>query len=174
MKKVNYFNEIGNSEAMGMDPLSIGPIEGEFLGVIKEDNKDYLITRTTLAFNNDPEYIGKITARHVIAEYVPDHMSFIYIDMEEDENSRNIETILNKEENKHITEEELAIKFKNVITRKYNEVINESLMDIPNKDSEEKDYEFTVVAIEHSIFKDKQENIQKLENGDSYNSGRSY
>lgn len=171
MKKVNYFNEVGNSEAMGMDPLSLGPIEGEFLGIIKEDGEDYLITRTTLAFNDDPEYLGKITARHVIAEYAPGHMAKIYIDMDTDNKTMAIEEALNKSEaesQKKITEKIMSET--KVNNRKYNDVINEASTTLSNPDEKE----FKVLAIEHDIFKKKQENIQKLENGEAYNSGRNY
>ena len=171
MKKVNYFNEIGNSEAIGMDPLSLGPVEGEFLGIIKEDGEDYLITRTTLAFHDDPEYLGKITDRHVIAEYAPGHISKIYIDMDTDNKTMAIEEALNKSEaesQKKITEEIMSeTKINN---RKYNDVINEASTPFSNPNEKE----FKVLAIEHDKFKEKQKNIQALENGSTNNYTRSY
>lgn len=176
MKKVNYYNRIGLKEVMGMNPLAIGPTEGEFIGIIKEDNEDYLIARTIKAFNEDPEYIGKITARHVIAEYVPDDtMSNIYIDMEEDNKTRTIEEALNmKDKERKITEKVLE----NVINRKYNDVIKSASMSIPRRDENNSeviyDQEIYVVSIDHELFKTKQKNIQELENRTAHNSGMKY
>ncbi|MBR5369894.1 MAG: hypothetical protein IK137_01165 [Bacilli bacterium] len=165
MKIVNYYNEIGSVEQMGMDPLSLGPVAGELIGIITKENQDYLITRTTLAFNDDPDYLDKITVKPVIVEYVSGSLPNIYIDMEFDIKAKGMEEVLNeKDKTERITSKALE----KIINRKYDEAIKEGSMTISKKGENDEivfDEEIKVVAIEHNIFEKKKENISKLENG---------
>lgn len=43
MKIVNYFNEVGPSQVMGMNTFAEGPVTGEFLGLIKNNKQGYNI-----------------------------------------------------------------------------------------------------------------------------------
>ena len=100
MKIVNYYHDfskmpeqIGKEE--GMKENKEGPKSAELLGIIRynKDGYDYLITKTTEAFNDDSNYIGKLTARRVIS-YDSFGDIVILIDGTEDEKTRDIENQL--------------------------------------------------------------------------------
>ena len=163
MKTVNYFNEVGPSQVMGMNTFAEGPVTGEFLGVIRDNGQNYLISRTTLAFKDDPNYVGKITARHATIEQFTDTngetYSNIYIDAEEDNKTRNIEEALNqmeKSENRKITEELLRPK----CDKRFDAVINKE--------------ELMAVAINHELFEKKEMVVESLEKGSTDDYTRAY
>ena len=106
MKKVEYgfsnsSDPIGSWEGIGIKNKPEGAVSGEFLGIIKLSGEDYLIGRTTLAFGNNPEYIGKITARRAAARKYKDGSGIIFLDMDESDKTKAIEEVL---EEKHATE----------------------------------------------------------------------
>ena len=121
MKKVNYGfdisdNPVGAFEGIGINNISKGPVEAEFLGIIRHEDEDYLIGRTTLAFKNDPNYLGKITARRATVAIYPDGAGQIFLDINEDDNTRHIEKVLNQFGVKDI---------ENKINHRYDSVIDE-------------------------------------------------
>ena len=89
-------------DGIGMYGDPKGPITAEFLGLVKYNGQDYLLGRTTLAFNHDSNYEGKITARHAMVNKTEQGIDKdIFIDMEEDEYTKNIEeqlSTIDKEE----------------------------------------------------------------------------
>ena len=159
MKTVNYFNEVESSQVMGMNQIPVGPVSGEFLGLIRDNGQDYLIARTTLAFKDDPNYVGKITARHAVVEKYSDGSGNIYMDIEEDDKTRNIEealTQMEKSENRKITEELLRPK----TDKRFDSVINRE--------------ELVAVAINHDLFQKKEMVVETLERPSSIDYGRTY
>lgn len=100
MKKVDYGYNMSDEplamfEGIGISNVPEGAVEGEYLGVIEREGEDYLISRTTMAFKDDPNYIGKITARRALAEVHSDGSGVIFIDVDENEKTRDIEMALN-------------------------------------------------------------------------------
>ena len=141
MKTVNYFYDLSDIPRekgieKGMTGKEEGPISAEFLGIIKYngDGEDYLITRTTKAYNDDPNYIGKITARRVLAYESFDNIT-ILIDVTEDENTNTVENQFKDKEHPEVT-------FKNLINKNYDNII------------EDKDT-LTVTAINKKAFETK-------------------
>ena len=122
MKKIDYGynlsnNPVGSFEGIGINPLSEGPITAEFLGIIDYDGEDYLIGRTTLAFKDDPNYLGKITARRATAEIYPDGTGTVFIDMDENDKTRKIEEVLNEKDIKEGT-------LNKIVNHRYDSVID--------------------------------------------------
>lgn len=150
MKTVNYFNEVGSSQVMGINETPVGPVTGEFLGLIRDNGQDYLIARTTLAFKEDPNYTGKIIVRHATVEKYPDGSGNIYLDVEEDEKTRNLENGLAQQEktdNKKITAESLDSKR----DKRFDSVISGE--------------EIVAVSISHELFEKKEMVVESLEKG---------
>lgn len=150
MKTVNYYNEVGPSQVMGMNETPVGPVEGEFLGLIRDNGQDYLVARTTLAFKDDPNYLGKITVRHATVEKFPDGTGNIYLDAEEDKKTIDLENGLirqEKDENRKITEKLLESKR----DKRFDSVI----------DGEE----LVAVSISHELFEKKEMVVEALEKG---------
>ncbi len=144
MKKVEYGfsnsnDPIGSWEGMGIKNKPEGPVDGEFLGIIRLADEDYLIGRTTMAFGNDPKYIGKITARRATARKYKDGSGIIFLDMDESDRTKAIEEVL---EEKNATEE----KIKSLVNRDYDSLIS-------NSD------EIITTSIKHEVF----ERIKMLE-----------
>ncbi len=159
MKTVNYYNEVESSQVMGMNQSPVGPVTGEFLGLIRDNGQDYLIARTTLAFKDDPNYVGKITARHAVVEKFPDGSGNIYMDVEEDNKTRNIEEALmqvEKTENRKITEEVLRTK----ADKRFDSVIDKE--------------ELVAVSISHELFTKKEMVVETLEKSSSVDYTRGY
>ena len=99
MTKVNYGFDISNNpvgafQGIGINSIPEGPVEADFIGIIRHEGEDYLIGRTTLAFKDDPNYLGKITARRATANIYPDGTGQIFLDIEENDKTKNIEEIL--------------------------------------------------------------------------------
>ncbi len=122
MKKVNYGfdisdNPVGAFEGIGIQSKPEGPVEADFLGIINYEGEDYLIGRTTLAFKDDPNYLGKITARRATASIYPDGTGTIFLDMNENNKTRKIEEVL---ESRNIQEGTLAKK----VNHRYDSVIS--------------------------------------------------
>lgn len=102
MIEINYVHSMSNQpdiylknhteDGIGMYGDPKGPITAEFLGLVKYNGQEYLLGRTTLAFNRDPNYEGKITVRHAMVNKTEQGIDKdIFIDMEEDEYTKNIE-----------------------------------------------------------------------------------
>ena len=139
MKTVNYyydFSDLPKEKGIekGITGIEEGPISAEFLGIIRYngDGQDYLITRTTQAFNDDPNYIGKLTARRVISYDSFDDVVML-IDGPEDENTRKIENQFEAYDYP-----ERAIK--SIINHAYDSTIEEDTLKVTaiNKDCFEK------------------------------------
>ena len=139
MKTVYYYHDfserpeqIGKEE--GMKENNEGPKSAELLGIIRYngDGQDYLITRTTQAFNDDPNYIGKLTARRVISYDSFDNV-VILIDGTEDENTRKIENQFEAYEYPERT-------IKSIINHAYDSTIEKDILKVTaiNKDCFEK------------------------------------
>ena len=121
MKTVDYgFNlsekPVGSFEGIGINEKTEGPVTAEFLGIIRHnDGEDYLIGRTIMAFKDDPNYIGKITARRATAEIYPDGTGTIFLDINENDTTRKLEKEYNS---KNTTSESLS----SVINHRYDSV----------------------------------------------------
>ena len=120
MTKVDYgFNlseePVGAFEGLGINEKTEGPVTADFLGIIKYSGEDYLIGRTTMAFKDDPRYLGKITARRATAEIYPDGTGTIFLDINENDTTRKLEEEFNS---KNTTTESLS----SMINHRYDSV----------------------------------------------------
>ena len=111
MIEINYVHSLADQpdiylknhtdDGIGMYGDPIGPVRAEFLGYVDYEGQKYLIGRTTEAFNNDPNYIGKITVRHAMVNKTEQGLDKdMFIDMEEDDNTRKLEHDLREEDQK--------------------------------------------------------------------------
>jgi len=139
MKKVDYGFDmadepIGMFEGIGISSEPVGAIAGEFLGVVSLKGEDYLIGRTTIAFKDDPEYLGKITARRATAKKYEDGSGIIFLDMEESKETKAIEEIFSA---RNVTEESL----RSLANPEYDSLIDRD--------------EIMATAIRHDVFEKK-------------------
>ena len=154
MKLIDYGhdtsnNPVGSFDGIGINEIPEGAITGEFLGIVRLNDKDFLIGRTTMAFKEDPKYIGKITARQAIVEKYPDGSGTIFIDIEENSETRAMEEVLSDKEKREgfiLTEE----KLRPIANKKYDSVVSGN--------------ELTATAIRHDIFQKKLMLEEKMEN----------
>ena len=102
MIEINYMHSMADQpdiylknhtdDGIGMYNEPKGPVTAEFLGLVKYEGQDYLIGRTTQAFNHDSDYEGKITVRHAMFNKTDrDIDKDIFIDIEEDEYTKKLE-----------------------------------------------------------------------------------
>lgn len=124
MKKVEFGfstseNPTGSWEGIGINSMPEGAVSGDFLGIVDINGEDYLVSRTTLAFGNDPKYMGKLTVRRVTKEKYFDASGVLFLDMEENETTRATAEVLEEEK---ITEESI----KPLINKEYDSLINRS------------------------------------------------
>ena len=97
MKKIfyNYMDEnmpTPLSTGIGMYTQAFGPITGEFIGIVRLDEEDYLIARTISAFKDDPKYLDKIIVRNVFPDK---YNNKLLIDRENNYKCKRMEEIFN-------------------------------------------------------------------------------
>lgn len=114
--KIIQEGPIGAFEGIGINDKTEGPVTAEFLGIIRYEGEDYLIGRTTMAFKNDPNYIGKITARRATADIYPNGSGTIFLDINENDTTRKLEKDFNS---KNTTTESLS----SMINHRYDSVV---------------------------------------------------
>lgn len=129
MKTVNYyydFSDLPKEKGIekGITGIEEGPISAEFLGIIRYngDGQDYLITRTTKAYNDDPKYVGKLTARRVVGYESFDDKP-IFIDATEDDNTKIIEDQFESKEHPEVA-------LKNLINKNYDSIIDDDVLTV--------------------------------------------
>ena len=102
MTKVNYGfdisnNPVGSFQGIGINSIPEGPVEAELIGIIRHEGEDYLIGRTTLAFKDDPNYLGKITVRRATVSIYPDGAGQIFLDIAESDKTRFMEETIQQQ-----------------------------------------------------------------------------
>lgn len=98
MKSVHFGSE-NSSNPTGMhENIGVGEgnniiVKGDFIGVINIGDNNYLVARTTMAFNDDQ--VGKITVRRAIADIYPDGSGILYLDQLHSNDCKKLEELLN-------------------------------------------------------------------------------
>ena len=108
MKKVSFgfsnsMNPTGSFEGIGFGMVegskAIGPTQGELIDVINIGDENYLVTKVTMAFGNDPRFLDKVVARRALADVYADGSAILYVDQTPNNQSVMIEQILNNPTN---------------------------------------------------------------------------
>jgi hypothetical protein len=143
MNIINYRYDISDKpvatgQANGLTGKMEGPVEGDFLGIIRHNGEDYLVARTTKALGDD-SCIGKITVRRATVEIYPDNTGSIFLDINENEITKEMEEGLSAS---FVDEKSLYEK----INHRYDVVINDMLR---------RENELNATAIKTSAFEKK-------------------
>ncbi len=89
----NSLNPNGSFEGIGLTGKGIGPISGEFIGVINVNNNNYLVTKIINSYKD--ECNGKIDVRKSLADLYADGSGILYIDQRYSNDCQELEKILN-------------------------------------------------------------------------------
>jgi len=143
MSIINYRYDISNEpvpagQGNGLTGEKEGPIEAEFLGIIKHNGEDYLVARTTKALG-DNSCVGKITVRRATVAIYPDNTGNIFLDINENNITKSMEEALST---RTLNNESLS----NKINHRYDEVINDMLR---------RENELVATSIKTEIFEKK-------------------
>lgn len=143
MSKIKYRYDISDApvptgQGNGIAEEIGCPIEADFLGIIKHNGEDYLVSRTIKTLG-DNDSIGKVTVRRATAEIYPDGTGSIFLDINENEITKTMEEGLSTT---FVNENSLT----NIINHRYDGVINDML---------QKENELLATSIRTDVFNEK-------------------
>ena len=110
----NSQNPTGSFEGIGFNMREngkcVGPVTGEYLGVVRISSDDYLIARTKEAFANDENYVGNTCVRRALADLYPDGSGILFIDQETDHMCRQLERLFDHEKTRELMDSGIDAK----------------------------------------------------------------
>lgn len=114
MKKVHFGYEnsnrpVGSFEGLGVSDEAKGPIQGNFIGILNYMDKDFLITKVSLAYKTVENQVGKIDVRDAIADIYPDGSGVLYIDRQKSDECLQLENLFNDEKTKELLQKGVSI-----------------------------------------------------------------
>lgn len=153
MKRV-YFEYYDNDMippavvGLGMYSNMTGPINGYYIGILTEDNEDYLVSKTIDTFSKNDKYIDKIVVRKVFPDIENNELC---IDNEADKKCVELERQYNNGEKSTDT----VIEAPN---EKYEKLIKKDTIDV--RSLKHDDYEKRKMIIETGPIYPKQRTIK--------------
>ena len=98
MKEVNFgFSNsdypTGAFDGIGATGYPAGPVKGEFIGIVRSNDENYLVSKTTMAFKD--EGIGRFDVRRALADIYNDGGGILYTEQMPSHEAMRIAAILN-------------------------------------------------------------------------------
>lgn len=142
----NSMNPTGSHESIGVGEGKEIIVRGDFIGIITIDRNNYLVTRTTMAF--DDNNVGKIAVRRAIVDLYRDSSGILYLDQLHTDDCKKLEEALN------------SSRGQTLLNR------GERVVDICDAHTPDESFEcvtrgedIVATAIKHEVFEDKKKAI---------------